>query len=108
LNEEDEDGADGDESEAEQNEPHRQPHRSVANRYAVQAGVGAGVNVPPSTATKARSPGRRLAGGPKGFELDMGNATLLGRRHNKRSSPLAGKPVADSPLKLENLRVGDI
>ena len=119
LNEEDEDEADEDESETEEIGPHRQPynqqenmdqpHRSVMSGYAVipLAGAGAGAHVTPSAATKARSHGRRV--GHKGFELNMGNATLLERRHNKRSSPLAGKPVgSDSPLKLENLRMEDI
>jgi len=123
LNEEDEDGANGDESEPEESEPHRQPyyqqehmgqpHRSVMNglagdrdRVIAPAGAGAGANVTPSAATKTRL-GRRVV--HKGFELDMGNATLLGRRHKKRSSPLAGKPIgSDSPLKLESLRMEDV
>jgi serine/threonine protein kinase len=119
LNEEDED-ADEDDSELEQSDSHRQPyhlrqpHRSVMRGYAGQKegviplpGAGAGANVIPSVASKARSHGRRA--GHKGFELNMGNATLLERRHNKGSSPLAGKAVGpDSALKLENLRMEDI
>ena len=113
LNEDDED--DEDESGSQQNEPHRQyyqqehtvqPHRSVMNGYAGQKNVViplAGAGTP---STKTRQTGRR---GRKEFDLDMSNATLLGRRHNKVSSPLAGKPVvADSPLKLECLRMDDV
>lgn len=116
LNEEDEDDeGDEDESGPHQNEPHHQyyqqeqPHRSVMNGYAGQRNVviplaGAGTGSP-SGATKTRQ-GRR---GRKEFDLDMSNATLLGRRHNKVSSPLAGKPIgADSPLKLECLRMDDV
>jgi hypothetical protein len=116
LNEEDEDDrGDEDESGPRQNEPHHQYYqqehagqlnRLVMNGYAGQKNVviplaGAGTG----TATKTRQAGRR---GRKEFDLDMSNATLLERRHNKRSSPLAGKPiVSDSPLKLERLRMGD-
>ena len=120
LNEEVEAGGDEDESEPEQSEPHHQqehmghPHRSVMNRYAGQknvvipsGGAGTGTNVTPYAATKTRLAGGRV--GHRGFDLDMSNATLLGRRHNKRSSPLAGKPVGpDSPLKLEGLRMEDV
>lgn len=122
LNEEIEDRRDEDESEPEQSEPHHQhyqqehmghPHRSVMNGYGGQknvvipVGAGTGTNVAPSTATKARLAGRRV--GHRGFDLDMSNATLLGRRHNKRSSPLAGKPVGpDSSLKLEALKMEDV
>lgn len=121
LNEEDEDGDDGDDgddSEPELSEPHRQPYhqrehrgRSVMKGHAGQKeGViplpGAGAIVVPSVASKARSHGRRV--GHQGFELNMGKATLLERRYNKRGSPLAGKPVgADSPLRLEDLRMED-
>ena len=113
LNEEDENERDGNESEPEQSEPHRHPHRSVMNGYAGQknaiipsVGAGTGTVVTPSAATKTRLAGRRVG---HGFDLDMSNATLLGRRHNKRSSPLAGKPVGtDSPLKLEGLRMEDV
>jgi len=124
LNEEDEDGeAEEDESEPEENEPYRQPyyqqehmdqpHRSVMNGRAglkdgivTSAGAGIGANVTPSAAIKTRSAGRRA--GHKRFELNIGNATLLGRRHDNRSSPLAGKPVVSgSPLKLDSLRMDD-
>ncbi|KAF8803688.1 Pkinase-domain-containing protein [Phlegmacium glaucopus] len=120
LNEEDEDGGvDEDEGEPEESEPHRQPyrqqehmdqpHRSVMNGQSRQkggvitlAGAGTGAN-----ATKTRSADKRA--GHKGFELNMGNATLLGRRHNKHSSPLAGKPIGSgSPLKLDSLRMEDV
>jgi len=114
LNEEHEDGADEDESEREESEPYyqqehtSQPHH-VMNGHAgviTSAGAGTGANITPSAATKRRS-SRRV--GHKEFELDMGNATLLSRRHNKRSSPLAGKPVgSDSPLKMESLRMEDV
>ena len=127
LNEEDEDeedGDDGDDSEPEPSEPPRQPyhqrehrgqpHRSVMKGHAGQKegviplpGAGAGAIVIPSVASKARAHGRRV--GHQGFELNMGKATLLERRHNKRGSPLAGKPVgADSPLRLEDLRMEDV
>ena len=117
LNEEDEDRDDEDESGPQQIEPYRQyyqqehipqPHRSVMKGYAGQKNVviplaSAGTGTP-SAATKTR--GRRV--GRKEFDLDMSNATLLGRRHNKHGSPLAGKPVgSDSPLKIERLRVED-
>ena len=118
LNEEDEDyRGDEDESGPQQNEPHHhhyqqehtgQPIRSVMNGYAGQKNVviplaGAGT---PSAANKTRH-GRRV--GRKEFDLDMSNATLLGRRHDKRRSPLAGKPTGpDSPLKLELLRMEDV
>ena len=120
LNEEDEDRGDEDESGPEQSKPHQeyyqqehmgQPHRSVINGNAGQKNVvipmvGAGTGTP-SAATKTRLAGRRV--GRKEFDLDMSNATLLGRRHNKRSSPLAGKPIgSDSPLKLEGLSMGDV
>ena len=118
LNEEDEDEADEDEDEPEGSEPYgqpgyqqeytSQPHRSVMNGLAgviPSAGAGTGANITPSATTKTRS-GRRAGVGRKEFELDMGNATLLTRRHKKRSSPLAGKPVgSDSPLKMESLRM---
>ncbi|PFH52518.1 hypothetical protein AMATHDRAFT_1925 [Amanita thiersii Skay4041] len=59
-----------------------------------------------------RNTGNRKQNSPKGFELDLEGATLLGRRHrrgvgNHPSSPLSGKPVTSSPLKLESLRVDD-
>jgi len=109
LNEEDEDGAD---NEPKQGEPRYQQEQIGRNKYAGQknvviplVGAGTGTNVPPSAA--ARLAGRRV--GHKAFELDMNNATLLGRRHNKHSSPLAGKPIgSDSPLKLEGLRMEDV
>ena len=118
LNEEDED--DDDESGPQEKEPHHQynqqehiaqPHRSAMNGYAGQKNVviplaGAGTGTP-SAANKTRVAGRRV--GRKEFDLDMSNATLLERRHNKRSSPLAGKPiVSDSPLKMERLRMEDV
>lgn len=111
LNEQDEDEIDED-------EPHRQPyyqqaqmdqaHRSVINGRVGQkdgvlasVGAGTGVNATPSAAIKA---GRR--GGHKGFELDMGNATLLGRRHTKHRSPLAEKPVGfDTPPNVDSLKM---
>ena len=120
LNEEDEDDEDEDESVPEQSKPRYQyyqqehmgqPHRSVMNGYAGQKNVviplaGAGTGTP-SAATKTRQAGRRV--GRKEFDLDMSNATLLGRRHNKHSSPLAGKPIGfDSPLRLEGLRMDDV
>lgn len=52
-----------------------------------------------------RDRGRRT-GGPKGFELDIDNATLLGRR-NKRTEPKAGNPLVQniippgSPMRVE-------
>lgn len=116
LNEEDEDGVD---EGIEEKEPRRQPnyqqehmaqpHRSIINGQGQKDKVwaGAGTGVTHSTATKIRSVDRRI--GHKGFELDMGNSTLLGRRHKKQSSPLAGKPIGSgSPLKLESLRMEDI
>lgn len=121
LNEEDEDDrGDEDEGGPQQNEPRGQyyqqdqtgqPHRSLMNGYAGQKNVaiplaGAGTGTP-SAATKTRQGGRRV--GRKEFDLNMNNATLLGRRYNKGSSPLAGKPIgSDSPLKLECLRMEDI
>jgi len=53
-----------------------------------------------------RDRGRTRAGGPKGFELDIDNATLLGRR-NKRTaidvvSPIAQKIIPPgSPMRVE-------
>jgi hypothetical protein len=121
LNEEDEYGDDEDEHGPEQNKPRHQyyqqehmgqPHPSIVNGNAGQKNVislvGAGTGTP-SAATKTRvaAGGRRV--GRKEFDLDMSNATLLGRRHNKRSSPLAGKPFgSDSPLKFEGLRMEDV
>ncbi|KAF8165166.1 kinase-like domain-containing protein [Crassisporium funariophilum] len=107
LNEDDEEeeedqDADGSESEGEDEAPQNHqnpqqpptdyPHRSVMDGRAGQRDQGKG--------------GRT---GHKGFELDMDNATLLGRRHGNKRSPLAGKPLVagGSPLKLEGLRVGD-
>ena len=119
LNEEDEYGDDEDEDGPEQNKPRHQyyqqedmgQHRSTMNGNAGQKNVvislvGAGTGTP-SAATKTRVAGRRV--GRKEFDLDMSNATLLGRRHNKRSSPLTGKAVvSDSPLKFEGLRMDDV
>ena len=118
LNEEDEDDRiDEDESGPQQNEPHRQYYRQehigqpLRNGYVGQKNVviplaGAGTATP-SAANKSRVAGSRV--GRKEFDLDMSNATLLERRHNKRSSPLAGKPmVYGSPLKLERLVMEDV
>lgn len=118
LNEEDEDGVNQDESEPEESEPHpyhRQEHEDQRHWSVMSAGqkdgviastgAGTGANIT-SAATKTRSAGRRT--GHKRFELDMGNSTLLGRRHNKCSSPLAGKPFgSDSTLKVDSLRMED-
>ena len=113
LNEEDEDWVDGDENEPEESGPHdRQGFgmNACAGRkdgVVASGSAGTGANVTPSAATKTRLAGRRA--GHKGFELDIGNATLLGRRHNKRSSPLAGKLVgSDSPLMLDSLRMEEV
>jgi len=105
LNEQDEDGID--EGEGEESEPNRQPfyqqehmdqpYRSVASGRAGQRdGVVILAGAKTFAATKIRSASRRAH---KGFELDMGNATLLGRRHNK--------PLAGSPLKVDSLRIED-
>lgn len=60
------------------------------------------------------APGARSKRGPKGFELDMDGATLLGRRHKRTgtpgtrvaglSSPLSGKPMGTP---LVGARIGE-
>jgi serine/threonine protein kinase len=78
-------------------------HWNDMDGRAGQRDQGAGMN------TAARSRGRGARGPPpKGFELDMDAATLLGRR-NKRTigtSPLAGVSTG-RPLRMEGLRVGE-
>jgi serine/threonine-protein kinase RCK2 len=49
---------------------------------------------------------------PKGFELDMDGATLLGRRHRRNAGVIASSALPSlqgngSPLKLESLRIDD-
>lgn len=49
---------------------------------------------------------QRGGSGSKAFELSIGDATLLGRRHKKIGlSPLAGKPVIGNQLNMEGLKV---
>ncbi len=55
-----------------------------------------------------RKPDRKR-NSPKGFELDLDGATLLGRRHRRNAGVNASGSLQGngSPLKLETLRIGD-
>lgn len=96
LNEDDEDEYDEEEENARGVRSAGVPQGSSASSASRKGNLSAGAGgAPPTVNARARR-------GPKGFELDMDAATLLGRRHQRGgngtrafgvSSPLAGKPV---------------
>lgn len=96
LNEDEEDEEDEEEEEA---QPRYQPPQNTKPVPYELAGGRAGAYDQGSVRRRAGGGGApKHAAGPRsaGFELDMGNATLLGRRHRKpavESSPLARKSV---------------
>jgi len=68
-------------------------------------------NAPQDLSSIHRKPDRKR-NSPKGFELDLDGATLLGRRHRRNvgvnaSGALPSLQGNGSPLKLETLRIGD-
>lgn len=120
LNEDDEEEDDDDDSDETVDEevnasrqpqqPNQQGHNSIMEgragprdqgRNPVVAGAGANVPIAATrtAATQSRSRGH------KAFELDIDNATLLGRRQHGKRSPAVG---ISSPLRMEGLRVGDV
>lgn len=82
----------------------RQPHTSIMEGRAGQRDLGHGRVVGATgTGNTANTKSTRSRGkvGHKAFELDMDNATLLGRRR------FGGAQTASSPLRMERFR-GDV
>ena len=79
------------------------PNRSVMDGRAGPRDQGKGRLAPATggVGATAKSRAGRTRGGRTGFELDMDNATLLGRRQGNK------RVVGSSPLKMENLRMAD-
>ncbi|KAF9557253.1 Pkinase-domain-containing protein [Agrocybe pediades] len=113
LNEDDEEeedayGSETDDDEREQRQRQRQeqPHPSDQQAHHAHNSVMDGRAGPRdqggrrngATASRSHAAGRARA---KGFELDMDNATLLGRRNNGK------RGIGSSPLKMEGLRMDD-
>ncbi|KAJ7283833.1 kinase-like domain-containing protein [Mycena rebaudengoi] len=101
LNEDDEDEDDDDDAARE-----REQTKS-AGAGSSFAGVGAGGRAGPRD--RGRNHGTPRSAGPKGFELDIDGATLLGRRHRRggargmgMSSPLAGNSMGMDGLHIED------
>lgn len=83
-------------------------HISEAAR---QVGAPANHNTPQDSSTRHLKADRKRHS-PRGFELDMNGATLLGRRHRRNDgvnarSALPSLQGNGSPLKLETLRISD-
>lgn len=60
---------------------------------------------------RGRNPATPRSAGPKGFELDMDGATLLGRRHRHNKAGGGGvgmrSPLAGNAMGMEGLHIAD-
>ncbi|KAK2466356.1 hypothetical protein APHAL10511_001998 [Amanita phalloides] len=76
-----------------------------APETAQPAGTPANHSLPHNSSSRHHNADRRQN---KNFELDLGGATLLGRRHKRSAGAGYSNPQGNgSPLKLESLRIND-
>jgi hypothetical protein len=99
LNEDDEDEED------EEVEVEQEREKSKSAGAAGYAGGRAGPR------DRGRNPATPRSAGPKGFELDMDGATLLGRRHRHHKAGGAGvgmrSPLAGNVMGMEGLHISE-
>ncbi|KAJ7507580.1 kinase-like domain-containing protein [Mycena galericulata] len=99
-------GLNEDDEEDEDMEDEREKNKSAGSAGA--AGYAGGRAGPRD---RGRNAGTPRSAGPKGFELDMDGATLLGRRHRHNKAGGAGvgmrSPLAGNAMGMDSLHIAD-